>query len=65
MSDPQKQYLSVAEFAQLSGVHPRTVRRRIADGTIRAYRFGPRVIRIDPADLDAAFAEIPSAAVSR
>jgi excisionase family DNA binding protein len=29
-------YVSVAEFAELTGVHPATVRRRIADGTLKA-----------------------------
>ncbi|MEO6820936.1 MAG: excisionase family DNA-binding protein [Candidatus Nanopelagicales bacterium] len=29
------------------GVSVKTVRRRIADGTIRAYRIGPRLIRVE------------------
>ena len=29
-------YLTVPEFAQRAGMHPQTVRLRIADGTIRA-----------------------------
>jgi excisionase family DNA binding protein len=31
-------YVSVAEYAELTGVHPATVRRRIADGTLRHTR---------------------------
>lgn len=36
------------------GVNPRTIRRRIADGTIRGYRSGPRLVRVDPEEVDAA-----------
>jgi hypothetical protein len=28
-------YVSVAEYSELVGVHPATVRRRIADGTLK------------------------------
>jgi excisionase family DNA binding protein len=31
-------YVSIAEFAELTGVHPATVRRRIADGTLKHTR---------------------------
>jgi excisionase family DNA binding protein len=31
-------YVSAAEFAELTGVHPATVRRRIADGTLKHTR---------------------------
>lgn len=37
--------VSISEFAELHGVSPWTVRRRIADGTIYAVRIG-RLIRI-------------------
>ena len=38
---------SIQEAADFLGVNYSTVRRRIADGTLRAYRVGPRVIRVD------------------
>lgn len=44
---------SVAGAAEYLGVSKDTVRRRIADGTLRAERIGPRLIRIRQADLDA------------
>jgi excisionase family DNA binding protein len=44
--------LSVAESALYYGCNERTIRRAIAAGRLRAYRVGPRMIRIDPADLD-------------
>ncbi|RHW24113.1 DNA-binding protein [Nocardioides immobilis] len=42
-------------------VSVKTLRRRIADGTIPAYRCGRRVIRIRVEDLERAFLPIPSA----
>lgn len=46
------QYISIAQAADRLEVCERTIRRRIADGTLRAKRFGPRLIRIDAAALD-------------
>jgi excisionase family DNA binding protein len=37
--------VSLAEYAELHGVSPWTIRRRISDGTIEAFRLG-RLIRI-------------------
>lgn len=43
----------MAEAARIANVHPATIRRRIADGTLKAYRIGPRLIRVDRASLEA------------
>lgn len=43
--------LTQKETAEICGVSVATVRRWIAAGELRAYRFGKRYIRIDPADL--------------
>lgn len=43
--------LTVAEAAKLYSVHPKTIRRWIAEGRIRAERVGPRLIRIDAEEL--------------
>jgi excisionase family DNA binding protein len=48
-----------ADYARCS---IRTIRRRIADGTLTAYRLGPGVVCIDLNELDAAFRPIPNAA---
>ena len=53
-------YVSLAEASELMSVSVKTVRRRIADGTLPAYRCG-RVIRVRIEDLDLAFRRIPSA----
>ncbi|BDD83454.1 hypothetical protein TPB0596_32170 [Tsukamurella pulmonis] len=47
-----QKYLSISQAAQQLGVSERTIRRRVADGTLRARRFGPRLIRIEAAALD-------------
>ena len=47
--------LTIAETAEYVGVDERTVRRWIADGTLRASRIGGRLIRIKAEDVDAAF----------
>ena len=45
--------LTLAEAAKYLATSPQTIRRMIARGDLRAYRYGPRIIRIDPADLRA------------
>lgn len=47
--------------AEYLSVNPLTIRRWIADGRIPAYRFGPKLIRIDLDDLDAMARPIPNA----
>lgn len=50
----------MAEAAERLKVNPRTIRRRIADGTLRAYRLGPRQLRVDVADVDALAVAVPT-----
>jgi len=52
--------LTVAEAADRLHVHTRTIRRRIADGTLRAYRVGPQLIRLDPSEVDNLMRRIPA-----
>jgi len=54
-------FTTIPAGATYAGVSSDTIRRRIADGSLKAYRFGPRQIRIDLADLEAMFRPIPSA----
>ena len=54
-------YVTLAEAADLMSVSVKTLRRRIADGTIPAYRCGRRVIRVRIEDVELAFHRIPSA----
>jgi excisionase family DNA binding protein len=43
---------TLADAALFLGVSTKTIRRRIADGSIRAMKFGPRLIRVDMASLE-------------
>lgn len=46
-----EQQLTVNQVAEITGTSVPTVRRWIAAGQLRAYYFGKRALRIDPADL--------------
>jgi excisionase family DNA binding protein len=54
--------LTIAQAAEILGVHHITVRRYLARGILRGYRLGPRSLRIRAADLDALRTPIGSAA---
>lgn len=60
MGTPRKQLVTLEAAAEYLGVHPLTVRRRIAAGALKAYRLGPRTIRVDLADVDALLRPIPA-----
>lgn len=47
-----------AEYAECS---TKTIRRRIADGSLTGYRMGARLIRVDLNELDSMLRPIPSA----
>lgn len=52
---------TLAEAGDYAGCNPKTIRRRIADGTLTGYRMGPRSIRVDLDELDAMLRPIPAA----
>lgn len=54
-------YETIAEAAQRTGVSTKTIRRRIAEGRLTGYRFGPTLIRLNPAEVDALLRPMPSA----
>lgn len=54
-------YVALADAARYTSLCERTIRRRIADGTLTGYRIGPRAIRVDLNELDAALRPIPTA----
>lgn len=57
-----KCYISQAEAAAYLGVSPRTVRQMIADGRLRAYRSGTRLVRLRVEEIDAAMKPFGGAA---
>lgn len=56
-----REFESLSSAAQRTGLSIRTLRRRIANGDLPAYRSGPRVIRVDPDDVDHLMVPIPTA----
>ena len=57
----RRQFESLSQAAERIGLSTRTLRRRIAAGALTAYRNGPRVIRLDPDDVDRLMIRIPTA----
>ena len=53
MLTAEARWISMEEAGQILGVSAKTIRRRVADGTIRAQRFGPRLLRVDESSLRA------------
>jgi excisionase family DNA binding protein len=49
--DSLASWLSIAEFASRAGVSTKTVRRWIQAGRLHAVRMGPKLIRVNPAEL--------------
>ena len=60
MTEQLPNFVTVAEVARLYGCSRQTIRRRIHDGTLTAYRPGSRAIRLDLGQVQAAF-QLPSA----
>ena len=55
-----RRYASLSDAAEYIGVNEKTVRRRIADGTLIGYRLGGRLLRVDLNELDQALRPIPA-----
>lgn len=57
----RRHYESLTQAAERTGLSTRTLPRRIAAGQLTAYRAGPRIIRLDPADVDRLLVPVPHA----
>ncbi|MCA2302733.1 helix-turn-helix domain-containing protein [Mycobacterium intracellulare] len=55
-------HLTIAQAADILGVHPISVRRYISRGVLRGYRVGPRMIRLRAEDVEALHKPIGGAA---
>ncbi|WP_301120302.1 excisionase family DNA-binding protein [Mycolicibacterium fortuitum] len=51
---------SIKQAAIKYGLSEKTIRRRIADGTITAWRVGPRLIRVDMDQLESELLRCPA-----
>lgn len=57
----RRELVAIPDAAAYFGVTPLTIRNWVAAGTLKAYRIGPRVIRIDLAEADSLLQPIPTA----
>lgn len=57
---PTKVLVSLTAAAEHGGCSPKTIRRRIADGSLTGYRMGKRLLRVDLNELDALLRPIPT-----
>lgn len=57
---PARRWIDQRQAAEYLGITDRTLRRMIAAGDLPAYRLGPRLLRIDVADLDALMRPVPA-----
>jgi excisionase family DNA binding protein len=48
-----RRYARISDAAEYLDVNPITIRQMLADGKIRAYRSGQRLIRVDLNEIDA------------
>jgi excisionase family DNA binding protein len=54
-------YLTVDEAAAYLGVARNTIKNYINDGRLRAFKLGPRMLRVRQSDVDALLTELPAA----
>ncbi|BBY11003.1 excisionase family DNA-binding protein [Mycobacterium marseillense] len=57
-----RRYATLEQAGEYIGVTSRTIRQMIADGRITGYRNGPRIVRVDLNELDAAMQPFGGAA---
>ena len=60
-----RRWSTIAGTAEYLGVSPRSLRTYISHGIVTAYRFGPRIVRLDLNEVDAAFREVPTTTCDR
>lgn len=61
-TEKPRRFGSIDRAAGIGDVSSKTIRRRIADGSLTGYRFGPRIIRVDLDEVEALFKRMPTAA---
>jgi excisionase family DNA binding protein len=57
-ADKSAPNMSIPDTAAYLGLTPKAVRSMISDGRLRAYRLGPRVIRLRRSEIDAALRRV-------
>lgn len=57
--------MPLAQASEYACCSTKTLRRRIADGSLTGYRMGPRLLRVDLNELDEILRPIPAAGGGR
>ena len=57
---PARRLVPLAQASVYAACSTKTLRRRIADGSLTGYRMGPRLIRVDLDELDQLLSRIPT-----
>ena len=60
MPAPSRTLISLTDAADRLGVHVRTLRRYISQGRITGHRVGPRLVKLDAAEVDNFARPIPT-----
>ena len=60
----QRRIASINAAAEYAGVSTRTIRRYVSAGRLTGYRFGPRLIKINLAEVDVLLSPIPTVQAS-
>lgn len=55
-----RKLVSIGDAAELCGVSTKTIRRYIARGELSGFRLGPRLIRVDLAEVEQLGQRIPT-----
>ena len=61
MSNETKRLVRISEATKRFPISKNTIRRRINDGSLTAYRFGPRIIAVDLNEIEAMFKPVATA----
>lgn len=59
-TEPGRRLVRLSKAAEYTDETVKTIRRRISDGTLTGFRFGPRHILVDLNEIDAALRPIPA-----
>lgn len=60
----QRRIASINAAAEYAGVSTKTIRRYVAAGRLTGYRIGPRLIKINLAEVDALLRPVPTTQAS-
>lgn len=60
-TSPARTLIPMSTAAERLGCSTKTIRRRIADGSLTGYRVGPKNLRVDLAEVEALARPIPAA----